>query len=1001
MSSKAINPLGIGSIWNRWEPHIHAPGTLLSNEFKGTDAWEKYITAVEEATPPVRALGVTDYWNINDYKRVVEFQRQGRLPNVGLVFPNVEFRLNIQTAKSVGINLHLLFSPDDPDHVYEIERFLSRLEFGYQGNQYPCTEKGLISLGYAIDTLIVDDRAALLKGANQFKVSFSDLQKKFLDDAWARDNCLVAVSGSSNDGTAGLSADDSYNATREEIERFTHIIFASQTKQRDFWLGKGVLEKEALETKYGGLKPCLHGSDAHTQARVCVPFDDRFSWIKGSLTFESLRQACIEPENRAVVSRTPPSGASPSNVITQVEVKGADWLPQGTIPLNPGIVAVIGARGSGKTALADLIAAGGNSLSRTDDRSFVRRAKKFLYGTTSTLSWESGPETSGDLDEIGEYDWDLDHRVQYLSQQFVDQLCSAEGLHDSLLAEIERVIFDAHQIGDRLGTVSFRELLGIKIETAKTEQRRAVEDLSEIADSLGEERARKASLPRLQAVRKEKADAITKTMTDRAALLAKGKAADAAQLEVIRAAVNGKRSVVGQLKQKQRALRGLENEVQKDRSRTFPGLFQTLQTTWQEADLTPVEWGSFAVQYKGDVNAILSAKLVGLSARILEQEGPPETPSIDPSVAPAVVLASFLPKDIAHSKIPLRTLERELTRLTNLMGVDAANAQRLGKLSEKLSLEEGELKQRDIEIERAKAAEERIKELQERRTTSYRDLMEAIVQEESELADLYEPLAKRLKGEAGSLGKLSFYVRRDVDLKGWAERGEKLLDLRKAGDFKGKGSLYRAASELLLKPWATGNAIAATEAMTAFRGQYDSSLLEFSPIEKTDKEEYQRWSQRIGEWLYSTDHISVSYDLQYDGIRIEQLSPGTRGIVLLLLYLAVDAEDTRPLIIDQPEENLDPQSVVRDLVSRFREARSRRQIIIVTHNANLVVNTDVDQVIVARSGAHVAGELPTMEYVSGGLEDAPIRQWVCDILEGGDRAFRDRARRLRLDLRVS
>lgn len=87
---------------------------------------------------------------------------------------------------------------------------------------------------------------------------------------------------------------------------------------------------------------------------------------------------------------------------------------------------------------------------------------------------------------------------------------------------------------------------------------------------------------------------------------------------------------------------------------------------------------------------------------------------------------------------------------------------------------------------------------------------------------------------------------------------------------------------------------------------------------------------QLSDWLYSTDHITVSYGLQYDGVDIEQLSPGTRGIVLLLLYLAIDAEDDRPLIIDQPEENLDPQSIFQELVYRFRDAKKRRQIIITT-----------------------------------------------------------------------
>lgn len=143
----------------------------------------------------------------------------------------------------------------------------------------------------------------------------------------------------------------------------------------------------------------------------------------------------------------------------------------------------------------------------------------------------------------------------------------------------------------------------------------------------------------------------------------------------------------------------------------------------------------------------------------------------------------------------------------------------------------------------------------------------------------------------------------------------------------------------------------------------------------------------------------MRYELAYDGIDIRKLSPGTRGIVLLLLYLALDDADDRPLIIDQPEENLDPQSVFVELVSLFINAKSKRQVIMVTHNANLVINTDADQVIVAHAGSHAAGGLPMIEYSSGGLEDAEIRRKVCDILEGGEDAFRERARRLRVRLK--
>jgi len=120
--------------------------------------------------------------------------------------------------------------------------------------------------------------------------------------------------------------------------------------------------------------------------------------------------------------------------------------------------------------------------------------------------------------------------------------------------------------------------------------------------------------------------------------------------------------------------------------------------------------------------------------------------------------------------------------------------------------------------------------------------------------------------------------------------------------------------------------------------------------------------------------------------------------VLLLLYLAVDRSESDPLIIDQPEENLDPESIYTELVRLFRDASRRRQIIMVTHNSNLVVNTDVDQVIVAHCDHLEEGKLPPLEYLSGGLEDPDVRQAVCDVLEGGAEAFRQRARRLRLSL---
>ncbi|MEO6811983.1 MAG: TrlF family ATPase, partial [Isosphaeraceae bacterium] len=158
MATEEINPFESGSHWRRWNPHIHAPGTLLNDQFAGD--WDGYLKAIENATPVVEVLGVTDYLCLDAYKAVKTQKDRGRLPNVKLLFPNVEFRLTIETVKQKGINLHLIFCPDDADHVERIERALRSLTFEYQGNPYRCTLSDFKILGRAHNTKLTDEAVA-------------------------------------------------------------------------------------------------------------------------------------------------------------------------------------------------------------------------------------------------------------------------------------------------------------------------------------------------------------------------------------------------------------------------------------------------------------------------------------------------------------------------------------------------------------------------------------------------------------------------------------------------------------------------------------------------------------------------------------------------------------------------------------------------------------------------------------------------------------------------
>ena len=996
MSTSTHSPYQVesqtGSLWHRWDPHIHTPGTALNDQYTGPAPWESFLTQIEASSPPVRALGITDYFGIERYEQVVEHKQQGRLPNVGLIFPNVELRLSIETSKASAVNIHLLFSPEASDHVDRINRFLLEFEFKYLGDIYRCQRSDLIRLGRAHNAQLVDDDAARSEGANQFKVNFDQLTRAWEKNEWARKNALIAVAGGEKDGTSGLRDQTaSFAALRKSIEGFSHIIFSANPKQVTFWLGKGSTSIDDLEADYHGRKPCLHGSDAHHSTKVAAPDESRFCWIKGDLTFESLRQTCIEPEERVFIGVEPPRGALEGQTIGVVSITNAPWLSRDHIELNTGLVAIIGARGSGKTALAEMIAAGGLALSRNlNAKSFIIRANEYLCDSEAKLQWKSGETTCNNLAETDTEELLDSPHVRYLSQQFVDQLCSAEGLNDALVEEIERVIFNAHPLTDRLGTDSFKELLALRLEASGQKRERQQQTLAKASANLADERIKKAGLSVLEKDRDEKQRAIVKDKTDRQSLVAKGSEKRTKRLDEISFAVDVKRQQVDRAKLENQALLHLESDVMDFRDRQAPEMLAELKELRKEAGLSVDDWDAFKVDYVGKVDTLLTEHLKQAKVLIEQLQGPAKT---DPQIQPEPDLAiQLIGQDVNLPDQTLSLLEREQDRIRTLVGVDAQKSKRYTALSDKITRAETAFAKVVHQIDDIKGADERIRELAESRRTAYAGVFEAIVEEEKELTALYAPIKQRIEQAAGSLSKLSFSVRRIVDIEGWAEAGEALLDLRTSGPFKGRGELLRMSREHLLDIWTRGDAEEAAKALLDFVKENEGNLRTHRP-NGTDP---RVWARSVSDWLYGTDHISVGYGLQYDDVNIEQLSPGTRGIVLLLLYLAIDAEDDRPLIIDQPEENLDPQSVFQELVPRFREAKQRRQIIIVTHNANLVVNTDADQVIVATCGPHRRDQLPLITYDSGGLENPHIRKHVCDVLEGGERAFKERAKRLRL-----
>ena len=156
------------------------------------------------------------------------------------------------------------------------------------------------------------------------------------------------------------------------------------------------------------------------------------------------------------------------------------------------------------------------------------------------------------------------------------------------------------------------------------------------------------------------------------------------------------------------------------------------------------------------------------------------------------------------------------------------------------------------------------------------------------------------------------------------------------------------------------------------------------------------------------DYFYDYWEITYKNDKLGEMSTGKASFVILMLIIGL-SQSKSPILIDQPEDNLDNRSVTKDLVSYLKMKKIERQIILVTHNANIVVNADAENVIVANQKGQNDQETNTpyqFDYINGAIENTfkdskeqdllksmGIREHITEILEGGETAFKNRERK--------
>lgn len=978
-----------GSEWCRWDLHIHTPKSIIQN-YSGDNqaAWDAFIIKLASLPSDIKVIGITDYLFCDGYEYLLT--RRSEIPNIELIIPNIEFRLNTFSGTASNTkrhNFHVLFDPSIT--VQEIrEQLLNSLSTGYkiqdgaEWNQTP-TVRSLEKLGIQIKAAApagntVHSKSNLEVGFDNITYKREDIEKQLRKTPF-KGRFVTAIGYSEWDQARW---DQSAAEKRDLINSASFSLTSSDDSAK-------IIENRAdlISNKLNSL--VLHSSDAHEIDRV----GQTMLWVKADPTFAGLKQVLNEPEARVFIGTTPPNYKPDHKVISGILIPSSrGWFKDNfELELNRDLIAIIGGRGSGKSALAEAIAFGAGSKDDSGD-AFLEKATKHkdsIKGTKITVKWADGSET---IFEVG-----VPHTgpelVQYLPQGAVEDLCSPKS-GEKLKKQIENVIFQALDETERAGASNFEELKVKVLGTFQHEKIQVVKKINDINNKLNDLSIIIASFLEKEKLLSEKKDELGRLNNSLPELPAEDRkgqeelvalSQEKKKFEIKIVALQARLNKITEIETRVKIFKTQIQEF-KDEIDTLLGSVGIAENNIFKVNMNEVGIRDFFDKHKTEIVGQL---------RTLKEGRKDDVASL------LAVPINDLTFDNWQS---LNTGIDEKQKDTRAFETIKLKYQQQKKMA--LTLE-GSIKALEDEIAKIKTESTPEKErLEKERMTVYCSYFGFLKEEKVKIEELYKPLQASLSAGTDTDKKLVFDAKINYKIDSHHKSGLDIIDRTRKGNFREVDSL-RSALNLFWDECARNNFDG-----SMVEDQLNNILKNFTTfgaraisIEEQLRENYNL--EDFYNWLFDPTIFEIVSSLKFDDTDLYVLSPGQKGIILLMLYLEIDKEDYRPLIIDQPEENLDNLSVYKDLIDYFRERKQYRQIIIVTHNPNLVVNTDAEQIVIAN---YDGKRTPRLEYSSGSLEDQakaipniPVDQLedgiieqVCNILEGGERAFEKRKRKYQI-----
>lgn len=1004
-----------GSEWNIWDLHVHTPASMFHRYGNDDLVWESYMTDLENLSSNFKVVGINDYFFIDGYERLRKEQiENGRMQNL-LLIPVLEFRVEkfagVDFKNLKRINFHVIFSPELSLETIK-SQFLNTLEQSYtlesDGTEWTraITKESVEELGNRIKANVPTETlhnfgSDLIEGFNNLNVKESEIFKSLSKDCF-KDKFIIAVGKTEWDQ---LKWTDASIAQKKSIINSADIIFTASGSVENYLKAK---EKLTSQNVNDFLFDC---SDAHSFSTDTEEKDrigNCLNWLKSDISFDGLRHVLIEKESRLFVGSHPKINNRVSTnrtkyiesiIVNQVDGYNSEtygeWFNNVEIPLNPELVAIIGNKGNGKSALADIIGLCGDYSGNHDDFSFLNKKKfrenngRISQNFEAKLKWVSGAESLKKLSD--KVDDSFTEKVKYLPQGYFESITneSVEGFNK----EIENVVFTHLEEDEKLGKTNFKELIDYKNSVSKEEITLLKGKLHFINEIIFNKEVKLNPLHKksIEEHIKQKQDELNALIEPVAIANPNDDPSHATQNKIINDQVEELNKNIKTQEDKIKETEDLKMNLLIEINE-LKSIKQRIENKVKEVVDFKNSLISEILKYdnvKIDDLITINSNLESINTLVLDKNqlyencklSLDESISADPDYkSDKKVLEEYISKkeEIQQSlgdadKVYQQYLldKKDWEDLKNKIIGNATIQDTLEFYKNELNYLNTNLINEIVadKNERLKLTKQ-IFELKNSVLLTYQNVkqrIDNIINENNEMLSAYP-----IEIEA-SFTFTSNFQKRFLDF----------ISFNRTGTFYGKEN-----AELQFQKQVENAEITNFEGVSLLLENLVNSF--FMDLrdggKETNIENQVNDVVDLYNYLFSLDFIDYNYELMQGNKKLDQLSPGEKGALLLIFYFLLDNNDI-PLIIDQPEDNLDNNSVANILVPFIKKAKAKRQIILVTHNPNLAVVADAEQIIYTELDKENNYKF---SFKAGAIENPEINNCIVKVLEGAMPAFNKR-----------